>query len=186
MESETETLGDQILQEYIKGSSKDDILAKLNIDEYLYTSWQKINKQDLKKIDIMLEKRQLCKTLKIKMVPMIDSDYEHEEEESDDEDMHTYHHHPPNKGQFLKKEPKIVHQIAEQIHNAMEQKTLETEKLTQLNTLRLKKGELQEKINRMIDLESQKKIGKYDFDRAMSTLTEQMNSIVQKIIVLEN
>ena len=36
MESEIH-LGDQILQEYIKGSSKDDIFEKLHIDDYIYS-----------------------------------------------------------------------------------------------------------------------------------------------------
>lgn len=179
MESNTDTLGDQILTEYLKGTSKEDVIKLLNIDDYTYSSWEKINKNELKKIDVMLEKKRLCKTLKIKTLPLhLDSDLE---DESDDETTT----HMPIRGQYLKKEPRVVHQIADQINQAMEQKTMETEKLVQLSHLRLKQGELQEKINKMIDLESQKKIGKHDFERAMSILREEMNHVKAKITLLE-
>lgn len=172
-------LGDQILQEYIKGSSKEEIITKLDIDEYLFSSWEKINKIDLQKIDNMLEKKRLCKTLKINKIPLIESDYE-----NSDEEAITFS--PPTKGQFLKKEPKIIHEYAQQINQAMEQKTLESEKLTQLNALRNKYIDIQEKVNKLIDLESQKRIGKHEYTRAMNILNEELSSIKNKIKTLEN
>ena len=176
---ESDNLGDQILQEYIKGVSKDDIMSKLNIDDYMYSSWEKINKIELKRIDAILEKKKLCKTLKIQKIPIIESDYE-----DSDEDVHPQSHHP-TKGQFLKKEPKIIHEYAQQINQAMEQKTLESEKLIQLNALKTKYNDLQEKINKLTDLESQKKIGKHEYTRAMSILKEELTNIKNKIKVLE-
>jgi len=176
MDSET-NLGDQILQEYIKGVSKDDILEKLNINDYIYSSWEKINKIELKKLDLILEKRKLCKSLKINTIPTLDSEFE----ESDEE-----HYHIPSKGQFLKKEPKVVHEFANQINQAMEKKMLESDTLIQLSTLRTEQNKLQEKINKLIDLDSNNRIGKHEFNKCTSKLNEEMNIIKDKIKQLES
>lgn len=182
MESET-NLGDQILEEYIKGTTKEEILNKLNIDDNIYSSWGKINKNELKKIDTILEKHRLNRTLKIKNIPLVDSDYENSD---DDTTIVTTHHHQNTKGHLLKREPKFVHEIAEQINNAMEQKNLESEKLIQLNQLKSKQHEIQEKMNKLIDLESQKKIGKHEYTKAMGILTNEMNILKSKISTLES
>jgi len=180
---DSDNLGDHILQEYIKGVSKDDIIEKLNIPEQIYISWEKINKTELSKIDEILEKRRMNKKLKIKTIPIIDSDCD----ESDDDVAHFNQttHHPPSKGQFLKKEPRIVHEYAQQISQAMEQKNQESEKLIQLGILKTKYNDLQEKINKLIDLESQKRIGKHEYNRATSILNEELNVIKSKIKALE-
>jgi hypothetical protein len=174
MESEIH-LGDQILQEYIKGASKDDIFEKLHIDDYIYSAWEKINKVELKKLDLILEKKKLCKTLKINTIPIIDSEFE----ESDEE-------HVPSKGQFLKKEPKIIHEFANQINQAMEKKMLESDILVQLSALRTEQNKLQDKINKLIDLDSNNRIGKHEFNKCTSKLNEEMHVIKEKIKQLED
>lgn len=188
MESET-NLGDQILEHYIKGITKEDILNKLNIDDHVYTSWEKINRNELKKIDTILEKHKLNKTLKIKNIPFIESDYENSDDDDDDDENNNsitqQHHHQNTKGHLLKREPKFVHEIAEQINNAMQQKNLESEKLIQLNQFKIKQHEIQEKMNRLIDLETHKKIGKHEYTKAMGILTNEMNILKSKISLLE-
>lgn len=178
---DSDNLGDHILQEYIKGVSRDDIIEKLNISEQIYTSWEKINKSELSRIDEILEKRRLNKKLKIKTIPIIDSDCD----ESDDDTTHhnTQSTHPR---QFLKKEPRVVHEYAQQISQAMEQKTQESEKLIQLGVLKNKYNDLQDKINKLIDLESQKRIGKHEYNRATTILNEELNAIKSKIKTLED
>jgi hypothetical protein len=190
MESETNiNLGDQILEEYVKGITKEDIINKLNIDDNVYTSWEKINRNELKKIDMILEKHKLNKTLKIKNIPFTDSDYDDDDEEEEYDNsfsvIHPKHSHQNTKGHLLKREPKFVHEIAEQINNAMEQQTIESEKLIQLNQFKTKQHEIQEKMNKLIDLESQKKIGKHEYTKAMSILTNEMNILKSKILALE-
>lgn len=184
MESDT-NLGDRILEEYIKGITKEEILNKLNIDDHVYISWEKINRNELIKIDMILEKHKLNKTLKIKNIPLIDSDYENSDEDDNSFSITHQHHHQNTKGHLLKREPKFVHEIAEQINNAMEQKNLESEKLIQLNQLKLKQHEIQEKMNRLIDLETHKKIGKHEYTKAMGILTNEMNILKSKISSLE-
>jgi ribosome-binding protein aMBF1 (putative translation factor) len=181
---DSDNLGDHILQEYIKGISRDDIIEKLNISEQIYTSWEKINKTELSRIDEILEKRRLNKKLKIKTIPIIDS-------ECDDSEDETVHHNSHNISsthprQFLKKEPRVVHEYAQQISQAMEQKTLESEKLIQLGVLTNKYNDLQEKINKLIDLESQKRIGKHEYNRATTILNEELNAIKSKIEALKS
>lgn len=180
---DSDNLGDQILQEYIKGVSRDDIIEKLGITEQIYTSWEKINKTELSKIDAILEKKRLNKKLKIKNVPsLIDSDCD----ESDEDDILYPISSPPSKGQFLKKESRVVHEYAQQISQAMEQKNQESEKLVQLNALKTKYNELQEKVNKLIDLEEQKRIGKHEYNRATAILFEEINSIKSKMKALQD
>lgn len=183
---DSDNLGDQILQEYIKGVSRDDIIKKLNITEDIYTSWEKINRTELSKIDEILEKRRMNKKLKIKSIPLIDSECDDSDEDGVG-GVSTHHHptSPPSKGQFLKKEPRVIHEYAQQISQAMEQKNQESEKLVQLNTLKLKYNELQEKMNKLIDLESQKRIGKHEYTKATCILNEELNVVKTKIKSLE-
>lgn len=176
---DSENLGDHILQEYIKGTPFVDIIEKLNISEEIYMSWEKINRTELAKIDEILEKRRMNKRLKIKTIPIIESDCD-----DSGDDTHLIHT-PPSKKQFLKKEPRIVHEYAQQINQAMEQKNQESEKLIQLGVLKNKYNDLQEKINKLIDLESQKRIGKHEYNRATAILNEELNTIKSKIKTLE-
>lgn len=184
-------LGDLLLNEYIAGTSKDDILIKFNIDDSMYSMWEKINRIELKKIDAMLEKRKLRKLLKIKNIPRkFDSNPSSESgefstESESDEDNKSTTSKTRKKIPYLQKEPTNYH-IAEQIINAMEQKTMETEKLVQLNALKLRQNEIQEKINKFIDLDSQKKIGKIEFTRVNTILSEELNTIKNKITELES
>lgn len=176
---DSDNLGDQILQEYIKGTNRDDIIEKLKITEDIYTSWEKINRTELSKIDEILEKRRMNKKLKIKSIPIIDSECD-----DSDEDV-IVHTPPPSKGQFLKKESRVVHEYAQQISQAMEQKNQESEKLVQLNALKIKYNELQEKINKLIDLESQKRIGKHEYAKATCILNEELNAVKTRMKSLE-
>lgn len=176
---DSENLGDHILQEYLKGTPYVDIIEKLNISDEIYMSWEKINRTELAKIDEILEKRRMNKRLKIKTIPIIESDCD-----DSGDDTHLIHTPPPKK-QFLKKEPRIVHEYAQQINQAMEQKNQESEKLIQLGALKNKYNDLQEKINKLIDLESQKRIGKHEYNRATAILNEELNTIKSKIKTLE-
>lgn len=176
-------LGDHILQEYLKGTPRDDIIEKLNISDEIFMSWEKINKAELSKINEILEKRRMNKNLKITTVPPLDSE-DSDCNESDDNQNQSIHHRPSKK-QFLKKEPRIIHEYAQQINQAMEQKNQESEKLIQLGLLKTKYNELQEKINKLIDLESQKRIGKHEYNRATSILKQELNVIHSKIKELE-
>lgn len=180
-------LGDLLLNEYIAGTSKNDILSKFNIDDTMYSMWEKINKLELKKIDAMLEKRKLRQLLKIKNVPhRLESSSSSECDESDSyEEDSEYENRSHKKSQYLHKEPKNYH-VADQIINVMEQKTIETEKLIQLNALKIRQNEIQEKINKFIDLDSQKKIGKIEFTRVTTILSEDLNNIKQQISGIES
>lgn len=85
-------LGDVILNEYMTGSSKTDIITKLQIPESTFNYWEKINKTELKRVDQYIEKQKLKEILKIKTVPI----------DSDDEDIPPTHHN-----KFFHKEPVV-------------------------------------------------------------------------------
>ena len=73
-----DNLGDQILKEYMKCTSKSDILKKLNINDSIYDSWIKINRNELKKIDTYIEKQNIKLKLKIRNLPELNIESESE------------------------------------------------------------------------------------------------------------
>lgn len=152
-----DNLGDKILKEYMNKTSKHDIITKLNVTESIYDSWEKINKTQLKKINLYLEQKQMKSKLKIRNIPELNSDSESStiETETDSESD------VDNK--FLRKEPGYEHQ------------QIQTDKRT--TTLLHRKNQIQEKINKLIDLENNKKIGQNEFRQAMNILQDEMENV---------
>lgn len=151
-----DNLGDKILKEYMNRTSKHDIITKLDITESIYDSWEKINKTQLKKINTYLEQKQMKSKLKIRNVPEInfDSDSESSAVETDSD---------VDDNKFLRKEPGYEHQQTP------------TDKRT--TTLLHRKNQIQEKINKLIDLENSKKIGQNEFRQAMNILQDEMENV---------
>jgi hypothetical protein len=136
-------------------TSKHDIITKLDITDSIYESWEKINKTQLKKINLYLEKKQMKSKLKIRNIPEINCDSDSSTIDTDpDSDMDN---------KFLRKEPGYEHH---QIH--IDKRT---------TTLLHRKNQIQEKINKLIDLENNKKIGQNEFHKAMNILQDEMENV---------
>lgn len=145
-------LGDKILKEYMKQTSKEEILQKLEIDEAMYNSWLQINKSVLDKIDVHLEQKKLRSTLKIKNLPNFDDTDEDETEEG-------------NHNKFLYKEPIPLDYQHHQHKKIM--------------TLQHRQNQIQDKINRLNDLVKQKKIGQDEYHHAIKILNEEMDNVIR-------
>jgi hypothetical protein len=151
-------LGDKILKEYMKQTSKEEIIQKLNIDETMYNSWQQINKSVLDKIDEHLQKRKLRSTLKIRNIPEMDDD--------DEEEDSTV------QNKFLYKEP-----IPLDYQHHQQKKIM---------TLQHRKNQIQDKMNRLNDLESQKKIGHNEYLHAIKILNDEMENVNKLLVTQSN
>lgn len=157
-----DNLGDKILKEYMNRTNKQDIITKLDITESIYDSWEKINKTQLKKINLYLEQKQIKSKLKIRNIPEINFDSESSMDDSDaDSDTDN---------KFLRKEPGYEHQ------------QIQTDKRT--TSLLHRKNQIQEKINKLIDLENNKKIGQNEFRQAMNILQDEMDKLVKTNFVM--
>jgi hypothetical protein len=154
-------LGDKILKEYMKQTSKEEIIQKLEIDESMYNSWQQINKSVLDKIDEQLQKKKLRSTLKIRNIPEIDDDDEDEEEEEG-----------VVQNKFLYKEP-----IPLDYQHHQQKKIM---------TLQHRKNQIQDKMNRLNDLESQKKIGHSEYLHAIKILNDEMENVNRLLTTQSN
>lgn len=144
-------LGDKILKEYMKQTSKEEIIQKLEIDESMYNSWQQINKSVLDKIDEHLQKKKLRSTLKIRNVPEMNDDEDDEEEEN------VVHN------KFLYKEP-----IPLDYQHHHQKKMM---------TLQHRQSQIQDKMNRLNDLVKQKKIGQDEYHHAIKILKDEMDNV---------
>lgn len=152
-------LGDKILKEYMKQTSKEEIIQKLEIDESMYNSWQQINKSVLDKIDEQMQKKKLRSVLKIRHVPEIDDD-------DDEEDEGTV------QNKFLYKEP-----IPLDYQHHQQKKIM---------TLQHRKNQIQDKMNRLNDLESQKKIGHNEYLHAIKILNDEMENVNKLLVTQSN
>lgn len=174
-------LGDKILEKYMNGESKTDIIHTLNISENAFNYWEKLNKNELARVDDYLEKQRLKHVLKIQSVniPTTDSDDDDEEVGGDDEKdveeeeeekkveeeeetkpaaVYHYDHH-----KFLHKEP-IVQKLSEE----------DVRKMTIIN----KRQQLQEKINKLNDLHTRRVIGQEEYIKAANILQKQLSSLL--------
>lgn len=149
-------LGDKILKEYMKQTSKEEILQKLEIDEAMYNSWLQINKSVLDKIDAHLEQKKLRSTLKIKNLPNFDDTDDENEDENEEEKVHN---------KFLYKEPIPLDYQQHQHKKIM--------------TLQHRQNQIQDKINRLNDLVKQKKIGQDEYHHAIKILNEEMDNVIR-------
>lgn len=173
-------LGDKILEKYMNGESKTDIMHTLNISENTFNYWEKLNKNELARVDEYLEKQRLKHALKIQSVyiPTTDSDddevVEEEDVADDDEEddveeeveeekkpaavaVYHYDHH-----KFLHKEP-IVQKLSEE----------DVRKMTIIN----KRQQLQEKIHKLNDLHARRVIGQEEYIKAAHILQKQLSSL---------
>lgn len=145
-------LGDKILREYMKQTSKEDILQKLEIDDTVYYTWLKINKTELERIDDYLQKKKLKSKLKIRNIPELnDSDIESDGEDSD------------TSNKFLYKEPSPAEY---QVHQQKK-----------IVTLQHRRNIIQDKMNRLNDLETSKKIGHNEYLQAIKILNDEMDNV---------
>lgn len=171
-------LGDKILEKYMNGESKTDIMHTLNISENTFNYWEKLNKNELARVDEYLEKQRLKHALKIQSVyiPTTDSDDDEEEDVADDDDeenveeekqveeekkpavpVYHYDHH-----KFLHKEP-IVQKLSEE----------DVRKMTIIN----KRQQLLEKIHKLNDLHARRVIGQEEYIKAANILQKQLSSL---------
>lgn len=151
-------LGDKILKEYMNGLTKDEIINHLQISENTYNYWQKINKNELKRINHFLEKQKLKNVLKIKTIPDLEFD-------SDDDDI-TIHHN-----KFSHKEQDNPSILEKSIHNPD----------MKINIIINRKHQIQEKVQKLNELQAKKVIGEQEYNKAMTMLNEELN-IVNKFI----
>ena len=179
-------LGDKILEKYMNGESKTDIMHTLNISENTFNYWEKLNKNELARVDDYLEKQRLKHALKIQSVhiPTTDSDDDEEEGVADDDEevggddeedveeeekkveedkkpaavaVYHYDHH-----KFLHKEP-IVQKLSEE----------DVRKMTIIN----KRQQLLEKIHKLNDLHARRVIGQEEYIKAANILQKQLSSL---------
>ena len=155
-----DNLGDKILKEYMNGTSKSDIITTLNITEQIYDSWAKINKIQLKRINDYMEKQQLKSKLKIRNIPPelnFDSSDELSDIETDSD----------SDNKFLHKEPGYEHYLP-----------------TTDKRIMYRKNHIQDKINKLSELNDHKKIGATEYMQAMNILQTEMDNI-NKLIELK-
>lgn len=133
-----DNLGDKILSEYMKNLPKESIINNLMISEEIYNTWKKINKSELKQVDVYLQKQLLKNKLKIKTLPVDD----------DDDDVEVEH---------------VV-----EVHEDVDRK---------VHALIARKNQIQDKINKLIDLESNKRIGQLEFNKAIQILNDEITLI---------
>ena len=166
-------LGDKILEKYMNGRSKQDIIHTLKISENTFNYWEKINKNELARVDEYLEKQRLKQVLKIQqsvIIPTTDSDdtsssadEEDEEavkvEEVEEEEKKPVYHYDHHK--FLYKEPIV-------------KKVVEDEDVVKMTSV-FRRQQIQEKINKLNDLYARNVIGKAEYTKAASILDRQLS-----------
>lgn len=156
-----ENLGDRILKEYMKKTSKPELLKKLDITESIYESWLRINRAQLKKIDLYIEQQHLKSKLKIRNLPEINFD----SSEDSDTDSDT-------NNRFLRKEPGPEHSTT----------TIPSSSDKRTTILTHRKSKIQKKINQLIDLESEGKIGQNEYNKAMDMLRDEMENVNRRLL----
>lgn len=165
-------LGDKILKEYMNGTSKKDIVQKLKISSNTFDYWEKINKNELARVDDYLERQRLKHVLKIQNVNIpVESDEEDDEEDGEGDDngegdeeaeveeekvVYHYDHH-----KFLHKEPAV--------------KRIEEAEDVQQKTMVNRRLQIQEKINKLNDLHSRNVIGTGEYIKAADILHRQLS-----------
>lgn len=158
-------LGEKILEKYMNGMSKKDIIHTLKISEKAFNYWEKLNKHELVRVDEYLEKKRLKQVLKIQSVLLPpdseeedgggDEDDEIEEEVEKKEVVYHYDHH-----KFLHKEP-VVKKVSEE----------DVEKMTVAN----RRLQIQDKINKLNDLHARNVIGNDEYTKAADILHRQLS-----------